>query len=177
MRRLTLFVLWPLSMLGCAHVEATQSWPDQVHRLSVGNPVAVITADEAEVSGRISALSPDSLTLIVDRAPRTFDARDIRQLRRDGDALWNGLAIGTGVGLLGVLLPDNRCTGQPPRCDDKQIPQRVAFLAGAIAAGVGIDALHRDRTVLYRSHPRVTVRLVPTLTAERKSIAIAIYPR
>jgi hypothetical protein len=162
-------------MIGCAHVQTTQAWPDVMHRLSIGESVAVTTANEAEVPGKISAVSSESLTMNVDRAPRTFAVKDVHQLRRDGDALWNGLAIGAGVGVLGVLLPDNKCNGQPPRCDDKQIPQRVAFLAGAIAVGVGIDALQRDRTVLYRSPTRVTVRLVPTLSTTRKSITIAIY--
>jgi hypothetical protein len=164
-------------MMGCAHVQATESWPELAHHLSNGNPVAVTTADQVEVAGTVSAVSPDSLTVVIDRAPRRFDAKDVRQVRRDGDPLWNGLAIGAGIGLLGVILPDNKCSGQPLRCDDKQIPQRAAFLATAIAAGIGIDALHRDRTVLYRSPAPATVRLIPALTAEGKSISIAIFMR
>ncbi len=177
MRRAMAVVVCAGSMTACAHVQATQSWPELVHQLSVGKPVAVTTADQGEVRGKVSAVSSDSIALVVDRSLRQFDAKDVRQVRRDGDSLWNGLAIGAGIGLLGAALPDNKCSGQPVSCNDRQVPERVTFLAVATAAGIGIDALHRDRTVLYRSPARVTVRLVPTLTPEGKSISIAICAR
>ena len=175
--RLPVLAMSAASMIGCAHVQATQSWPELAHQLSNGTTVAVTTADQVETVGTVSTLSSDSLTLVIDRAPRRFEAKDVRQVRRDGDPLWNGLAIGAGVGLLGAILPDNKCSGQPLRCDDRQIPQRAAFLAAATAAGMAIDALHRDRTVLYRSPGQVTVRLVPSLAAQSKSISIAISTR
>ena len=165
------------SMVGCAHVQATQSWPELAQRLSYGTTVAVTTADQVETVGRVSDVSAESLTLVIDRAPRRFEAKDVRQVRRNGDPLWNGLAIGAGVGLLGAVLPDNKCSGQPLRCDDRQIPPRAAFLAAATATGIAIDALHRDRTVLYRSPGRVNVRFVPSLAGETKSISIVISMR
>ena len=165
------------SMIGCAHVHATQSWPELAHRLSNGRTVAVTTAGQVEVVGAVSAVSSESLTLVIDHLPQRFEAKDVRQVRRNGDPLWNGLAIGAGIGLLGALLPDNKCIGQPARCDDRQIPQRAAFLAAATAVGIGIDALHRDRTVLYRSPARVTVRVVPAWTAHSKAISISISTR
>lgn len=177
MCRLLAVMMCTGSLIGCAHVQATQAWPDLARKLTNGTTVAVTTAAQGETVGKVSAVSSDSLTLLIDRAPRRFDAKDVRQVRRDGDPLWNGLAIGAGVGLLGALLPDNRCSGQPLRCDDRQIPQRAAFVAAATAAGMAIDALHRDRTVLYGSPGRVIVRLVPSLAAERKSISIVISTR
>jgi hypothetical protein len=177
MRRLLAVTMCTGSMIGCAHVQATQSWPELAHKLSNGATVAVTTADQVETVGRVSAVSSESITLVIDRAPRRFEANDVQQVRRDGDPLWNGLAIGAGIGLVGAFLPDNKCGGQPRRCDDRQIPQRTAFLAAATAAGIAIDAFHRDRTVLYRSPGRVIVRLVPSLAAESKSISIAISTR
>jgi len=165
------------AMTACAHMQATQSWSKLAHRLSNGATVAVTTADQVETVGSVYSVSSESLTLVIDRAPRRFEAKDVQQVRRDGDPLWNGLAIGAGVGLLGAFLPDNKCIGQPARCDDRQIPQRAAFLGAATAAGIAIDALHRDRTVLYRSPGRVTVRLVPSLAAQSKSISISISTR
>ena len=164
-------------MMSCAHVQATQSWSELGHQLSTGTTVAVTTVGQVETVGSVSAVSPDSLTLVIDRTPRRFDAKDVRQVRRDGDPLWNGLAIGAGVGLLGVILPDNKCGGQPTQCDDRQIPERAAFLAASIAAGIAVDALHRDRTVLYRSQGGVVVRLVPSMTAETGGISFVISVR
>lgn len=175
--RLLAILMCTGSTIGCAHVQATQSWPDLAEKLSTGTTVAVSTAAQGETVGRVSAVSSDSLTIVIDRVPRRFEARDVRQVRREGDSLWNGLAIGAGVGVLGALLPDNRCSGRPLRCNDTQIPQRAAFFAAATAAGLAIDALHRDRTVLYRSPARVVVRLAPSLTAKTKGISVVISTR
>jgi hypothetical protein len=177
MRRLLAAMMCTGSMTGCAHVHATQSWPELTHHLSNGTTVAVTTGDQVETVGRLSAVSSESLTVVIDGVPRRFEAGDVRQVRRDGDPLWNGLAIGAGVGLLAAFLPDNKCTGRPLRCDDRQIPQRTALLATATAAGIAIDALHPDRTVLYRSSTRVIVRLVPTLASDSRGLSIAISIR
>jgi hypothetical protein len=75
----------------------------------------------------------------------------VLEVRRNGDPLWNGLLIGAAVGVLGAILPDNKCSGSPPVCNDRQIPARLAFSAVATAAGAAADAVYRDRTVLYRA--------------------------
>jgi hypothetical protein len=122
----------------------------------------------------VSAVSATSLTVTVAEVSRYFEAKDVRQVRRDGDPLWNGLAIGAAFGVVGAALPDNMCSGQPPTCDDKQIPERVAFFALATAAGIGIDALRRDRTSLYRSPDRLTLRVIPALAPGRKAWSITM---
>jgi hypothetical protein len=122
----------------------------------------------------VSALSAVSLTLNVEGVSRLFESKDVRQVRRDGDPLWNGLAIGAAMGVLAAALGDNKCSGVPLRCDDKQILARVTFLAVVTGAGIGIDALHRDRTVLYGSPAGVTLRVVPVLSPQHKSLSIVL---
>jgi hypothetical protein len=161
MNRIATLVVFAGLVSGCAHVQPTQSWPDFVQRVRPGTPVAVTDAGGTEVRGRVSEVSATSLTMSVAEASRYFEAKDVRHVRRDGDPLWNGLAIGAAIGALGAALPDNRCSGNPPTCDDKQIPERVTFFAIATAAGIGIDALRRDRATLYRSPGRLTLRVVP----------------
>lgn len=73
------------AMTACAHMQATQSWSKLAHRLSNGATVAVTTADQVETVGSVSAVSSESLTLVIDRAPRRFEAKDVQQVRRDGD--------------------------------------------------------------------------------------------
>ena len=153
MRRAAVLALWACSIAGCAHVQPAQSWPQLVQRLAPGKPVSVTDAQGTEVRGRVSALSAGSLTLNVEGALRQIDSTDVRRVRRDGDPLWNGLAIGAAIGWLGAALPDSYCPGGDPQqaCDRQQLPQRFAFFAAVTAAGAGLDMLHRDRTILYES--------------------------
>ena len=159
---------------GCAHVQATQSWPELVRRLAPNQPVAVTDARGTEVQGKVSGISASALTVNVAGASRRFDSADVRLVRRNGDPLWNGLVVGTAIGAAGALLPDNKCSGQPLVCNDSQIPERVAFFAVVTAAGIGIDVLHRDRTILYRSPQSVMLRVVPFMTPERKGVMLAV---
>ena len=172
--RILMLPLVALSFAGCAHLQPTQAWPELVRRLETGNPVAVTDAEGREVRGRVAAASSASLTLDVNGTARQFDSTDVRQVRRDGDRLWNGLAIGAGIGVLGSALMDNRCSGQPVRCDDKQVPERIAFLAMTTAAGIGIDALHRDRRTVYESPGRVTLKVLPILTMRTRGLLLVI---
>jgi hypothetical protein len=157
----------------CTHLRPTQSWPELVRQLAPGRPIAVTDLGGTDVQGKVLDISTSSLTLNVDGAARRFESTDVRQVRRNGDPLWNGLVIGAAIGTLGAMLPDDKCMGQPPVCD-RQIPERVAFFALATGIGVGIDALHRDRTILYRSPGHVTLRLVPILRPDRKGLALTL---
>lgn len=169
-----MLILSACTIAGCAQRRPAEAWPDAVRRLQPGTPVAVTDTVGTEVRGEVAGVSETSLTLSVAEASRQFDFKDVRQVRRDGDSLWNGLAIGVGVGLVAAGLPDDRCSGQPLRCDDKQIPERITFFVVSTAAGVGIDALKRDRRVLYVQPGRVTVRILPAFGPQLKGVSIAI---
>lgn len=160
---------------GCAHVPPTRSWSALAQRLEPGTRVGVINAAGAEVWGRVAAVSPTALTLKVSGAARDFAADDVRQVSRDGDPLWNGLAIGAGVGFLAAALPDNVCTGPPTAsCTGKQVPKRLTLGAVVTAAGVVIDALRRDHSSLYQWPGRVTFNVEPVLAPGRKGVSIAV---
>jgi hypothetical protein len=151
-------------------MQPTQSWSELRQRLSPGKPVVVTDVNGAEAHGHVSAVSPSGLTLNVAGALRQFDAGLVRQVRRDGDPLWNGLLIGAAVGAVGAILPDNKCGGRPLVCNDRQIPERITFFGIATGAGFAVDALHRDRTVLFRSPATVT------LTRHGVSVALRLSP-
>jgi hypothetical protein len=151
--RIAVLATCGIAMTGCAHVRATESWPELGQRLSPGKSVTVTTTSGHEVAGRIAAISGDSLQLTVNGATQQFGSADLREVRRNGDSLWNGLAIGAAIGATMVALPDSRYynCGATALCTDRQIPERLTFFAGVTVAGIIIDALHRDRTLLYRS--------------------------
>jgi hypothetical protein len=171
--RIAVLPLYALSIAACAHLQPAQSWPDLVARLETGSPVAVTDAQGIEVRGRVAAASAASLTLDLDGTARRFAPTEVRQVRRNGDRLWNGLLIGAGIGVLGNALADNRCSGEPVKCDS-QIAERVAFLAMTTAAGIGIDALHRDRRLVYESPHRVTVRVLPVVTPRAGGVLLVL---
>jgi hypothetical protein len=170
--RLTTFVIACASTFGaCAHVQPTNSWPQLQQRISAGDPVAVTEAS-GEIRGRVAGVSADSVMLNVGGTPRQFDASAIREVRRDGDPLWNGLAFGAAFGAAGALLSDSSCGGRP-ECG-AQIPERLTIVAVMAAAGAGLDALHRDRTILYRS-PAGGLNVVPTLTLQRAELSVVVH--
>jgi hypothetical protein len=151
--RIAIVATFASAMAGCAHLRPTESWPDLVERLAPGKPVTVTTGSGREVAGRVSAISADSLTLTVNGLSQQFAANDVRQLRRNGDSLWNGLAIGAAFGVTAGAFGDARYyeCGGPALCKDRQIPERLTFFAGATITGILIDRFHRDRRTLYRS--------------------------
>lgn len=169
-----LAALCACSVAACGPLQPTGSWPELGRRLTTGKPVAVTDTAGAEVRGRVSSIAAASLTLNVAGASRQFDAADVRQVRRDGDPLWNGLAWGAGFGAAGALLSDPRCSG-PSTCH-ADIPQRLAFVAAMAAAGIGLDALHRDRTILYRSPGRRAFSVAP-FVSPRGALSIAVRVR
>jgi hypothetical protein len=158
--RIAIVAIFGSATAGCAHMRPTESWPELVQRLAPGKPVAVTTGSGAEVAGRVSAISADSLRLTVNGASQQFAPNDVRQVRRNGDSLWNGLAIGAAFGATAAALGDPRyyeCGGSA-LCRDNQIPERVTFIAGATITGILIDWFHRDRRILYRPPSTQTPR-------------------
>ncbi len=156
----TLMVLGAALGAACAHPSPTHSWADLRTRLGRGARISVTDSSGATAAGRVASVTPDVLEMDVNGTPRTFTAAAVREVRKLGDPLWNGFAIGAAVGVLGAALPDNRCTEQPPgalTCTDSHIPQRVAFFGIAAGSGLVIDALHKQNRVLYRA-PSLTVR-------------------
>lgn len=158
----TVFALCAYVTAGCASLSPTQSWPELARRASPGTPVAVTDATGTETRGRVSGVDPASLTLDIDGTLRHFPVSEVRQVRRNGDPLWNGLAWGAAVGVAGALLSDSSCAGRTT-CG-AQTGERLAFVAAMAVAGVGIDALHRDRTLLYRSPSHAVLSIVPAVT-------------
>jgi hypothetical protein len=175
--RVMMLAGWSCAAAACAHAHAVQSWPELVPRLTRGESVALFDAAGEETRGHVAAVSAESLTLDVRGALRQFDSSDVREVTRNGDPLWNGLAIGAAIGAAAALVPDNVCNRQAQTCDGAQVPQRAALFAAAAALGAAIDALHRDRSVLYRSPVRVRLQLRPAFTASSVGVALVIGSR
>ena len=126
------------------------------------NPSALQTVfvrDSAgvETTGKLLALSPDSVTLLVDGVERHLDLAQIERIQKR-DSLKNGTIagaiVGVAMGLLSGGLAD--CSNQS-RSNDC-VGFRVGMLALSTGVytglGAGIDAMIPGRTTLYAAPQR-----------------------
>jgi hypothetical protein len=157
------------ALASSAAVAAAQTAPDfSALRARVGDKIVVTTAEGVEVGGRATKISPSALSI----DGYAFTPEETVKIERPGDSLWNGFAIGYGVGaLFGLTIGSEACLhGQSWRCMN----------GGGITYGLLgalIDFAHEGRRTIYRSPsaaPRKGMRLVPDIGPERKGVAVAL---
>ena len=148
---------------------AAQTAPDfSALRARVGDEIVVTSAEGVEVGGRLTALTPSALSI----DGYSFTLAEAVKVERPGDSVWNGAAIGYGVGaLFGLTIGSEACLHAAVwRCVNSG---GIAYgLLGAL-----IDYAHKGRRTIYRSPsaaPRKAVRLVPDIGPERKGVAVAL---
>jgi len=133
-------------------------------KLQTGQSVRVTDDAGVRTSGPILSITAESLRL----GDREFTRAEIARIERRGDKLWNGLAIGAAIGLLLPLLPTEACLN---RSTGECIASGV--VSGALV-GVGIDAIHRGYTTVYRGAPGKTLALAPQIDRQSGRIAVAL---
>jgi hypothetical protein len=150
---------------------AAQTAPDfSALRARVGEQIVVTSAEGVEIGGRITKISPSALSI----DGYAFTPEEAVKIERPGDSLWNGAAIGYGVGaLFGATIGAEACLHTREstwRCVNSG---GIAYgLLGAL-----IDFAHKGRRTIYRSPsaaPRKAMRLVPDIGPERKGVAVAL---
>jgi hypothetical protein len=118
--RLALTLLAAVTTTACAAKAPVRSFADVPSRVRPNQTMCVVDGANAAARGRVVDVSATAITLDVDGAPWRRDAAAITAIDRCGDPIWNGLAIGAGVGTALVLLSDPQyesCPGNPgTRC-------------------------------------------------------------
>jgi hypothetical protein len=152
---------------GCAQKMPVSSFADLPDRIRPGHTVYVTDAQGEETRGRLQDVSRSALTVSATDGVMRFSADRVTAVDRHGDSLWNGLAIGLGVGTAMALFADQRevpCPGgRAGVCRDAQIGARLSTIAAFGAIGTGVDALVRRRTPVYRApEQRSSVSLSPS---------------
>jgi hypothetical protein len=110
--------------------------------------VYVLDDTGVETTGTFLRRDATSLAILADGRERHFDAPHVTRVARRGDALRNGLVRGALAGVGFGLLAD--CYDHGQRCLPRRRVSLVALAVGFWAGiGIGIDALHTGRTVLY----------------------------
>ena len=113
-----------------------------------GETVAVTNASGVEIRGRIARVSPEAITLALPGGEMTIEERQLRDVQRIGDPLWNGALIGLGAGFGAGLLSMARCDAGLV-CGAAAGPVVLVESAVGAGLGIGIDALHRGRKLVY----------------------------
>jgi len=119
--------------------------------------VYVLDRSGNETTGKLLALSPDALVMLVAGAERRFDVADVARIQKR-DSLKNGTLIGAAVGVaMGLLAAGiSDCPGNHPggACPGLRAATVVASTGFYTGLGAGVDALIRGRTTLYEAPPQ-----------------------
>jgi hypothetical protein len=137
-------------------------------RLRVGHVAEVVDTTGLTVRGKVLEITGSKLVLTGGSGSRTFTGEDVMIIRRTGP-IWDGAIKGALIAMVPIVIIAANCHG----CD---LAPAGAFWGGIGAGiGVGIDALFGPRTVYRSAAPSSrTVRLVPTLSRDRKGLSAAI---
>jgi len=106
-------------------------------------PVFVTTSTTGgELRGRLLALGPDSLTLLVGNTPRDVPLDSVLRVETRGDSIREGAIFGALFGALPFLI------------NGGDVPAAWVLLAvgGWTAVGAGVDAMIPGRTTIYRKN-------------------------
>lgn len=119
-----------------------------------GTPVRVIERSGKSTTGRLVDILPSAIRLASGGVTLEVPLTEIAVVQRNGDSLWNGIALGGGVA--GVLF-----LGYNGDCDICYSTAELASFRLALAgigAGVGalLDLMVRDKRVLYQATSTAT---------------------
>jgi hypothetical protein len=139
--------------------------------------VIVRTFSGSETRGKIAALSPAMLRLIVDGIPQESTPADVLEIRqRRGDSLANGAKIGAIAGAaFGVLSAIVICA-EESNCAEWAVGALSLYTLLGVGTGVGLDALIVRQQTIYRAPARSSgnnFRISPLLTRDRKGLTLS----
>ena len=143
-------------------------------RLNQGDTVTVTDSDGRRLRGRIVDLSASTLALQTDGLRRELNRGDISAIqRRERDSLGNGAAIGfaSGVAIIVGLFAHHG------GLDHAGIVFFYSSLFGAAGAGIGagLDALHEESPVIYRTAPsNRRLAVSPVVSPERQGVSVSL---
>jgi len=170
-------LLGTLLVLATASVAQAQgSFADLRTTLNEGDVVTVTDDAGTQTRGTFERVGT-SIRLSVDGVPQEWAPQQVREIRRRGDSLKNGLIIGlVSGGAAGAVLGWGVGAIFQAEGADPAGPF-IGLLALGLGAGAGIgaglDAAITGSTVVYRRTPR-TVSVAPMLSPRAQGVRIAV---
>jgi hypothetical protein len=177
-----------LALLLTSNHAAAQTQADDIRaRVKERQKVSITDDQGREVTGRITTIAADALTITPDRAPRVVvPYGQIVRIDRPHDTLANGALIGFGfgaaLGFAGIAADDHRsCTPGMGFVDDCSDPTGAGYIVGTLvfgalgsAVGVGVDALIRRDRGIYRRGERAELVVSPVLARGRRGAVFSM---
>ncbi|HEX6323084.1 MAG TPA: hypothetical protein VFZ36_05110 [Vicinamibacterales bacterium] len=160
MRHTLLSTLLLVSLAAPAAAQTPAAPPPMVK--ADGLPTVFLTDLQGAVHrGQLIRVAPDEVVLLGAGGERTFTRSEIALIETRGDSLKNGALIGASVGVLTGFLAAgiSDCSYGADSCGGQRIGMFATSVALYTLIGVGIDALVKGRTVLYRAYGKPTVSL------------------
>ena len=165
-----------LLLATCSVAKAQDSFPDLQAKLKAGDLVTITDDSGAQTRGTFERVGT-SIRLSVDGVAREWAPQQVREIRRRGDSLKNGLIIGlVAGGAAGAVFGWGVGTIFAAEGSDPAGPVigLVALGLGAGAGiGAGLDAAITGSTVVYRRSPR-TVSVAPMISPRTQGVRVAV---
>jgi Outer membrane protein beta-barrel domain len=142
----------PAFLLVCVLAAGAQQSADSQSPAVLTPGDRVVIKDERQtIRGILANLTPDEVTLEPDPMPIRIPLSTVRQIDRVGDPLFNGAAIGGGIGAAAALAAMARaCSNSGCSDTSSSLDPRITLLGalGGAALGAIIDAvMERPKTV------------------------------
>jgi hypothetical protein len=164
---------------GTARAQDLSSFEGVATRLKPGATIRVTCTDGRELAGKLTQLSPSTLSLLSKGTTTDVRAGEIRSIHRRQPKQWArdvgiGLAAGSGVGFVLAAMSDNGWLGGPT------LYLVSMGLFGGIGAGLGAGVAEgtpeRSIPVYERKTATSSIRLgvSPVVTPVGKGVALTV---
>lgn len=152
-----------LSPLPANAQTVAQTFDELQSILRIGDAVQVTDSGGETVQGRIAGVSTNSISVTVDGRQRDVPEATIREIRRRrADPWWNGVLIGTAIGVgVGAVTKERNCGSTD--CGEGGLIDPGLYVFGAvIGAGTGAlaDHLISKFDTLFSNPPITSARSV-----------------
>ena len=164
-----------LLLVPTALASAQDSFADLHTNLKTGQTVSITDESGTETKGRFVSAG-GSIRLMVDGAVREWAPQQVREIRRRGDSVRNGLVVGMSTGgafgaFFGLVAASTlRNEGTGAGSAFLMVPIGIGVGAGI---GVGLDAAVTGSTVVYR-RPARSVSIAPAISPRAQAIRVAV---
>jgi hypothetical protein len=176
-RRLGALMLAAILFPAAANGQRTPSTPapvlsfdEMALRVNVGATVIVADTSGRRFSGRLTALSSETLSMLTGGRAVTFRESQVREVQqRLRDSKRDGAAIGF---LAGWLVPAAICASRSDSSETSACVLDTLLLGGlpGMAIGAAVDAAHAKTVTVFRSADSARLAMAPIVSRRRLGV-------